>query len=153
MGDPLQPQVVIGGNLDDAIRNGPQHLRSIYRAVRDEGCNHLIVIQSDTPFPLIGEFPTIAIIGDDLNCSKGPAAFHPPSLKSLVEKCSAAVLMVGMSPQAYHHAASWAVLKRQHVVIVETRAVHELAWTGYLQATNPQLPILHVLDGEQPFDA
>lgn len=138
--------------LNESLRATQPHLRPILFAVRDKGCRHLFVMQGPQPFPVEPSgAPVIAIIGDDTVRSVGPDGFHRKSLRRLVKSAAVAVVMVGLSDEAYLEAASWAVLKRKNVVIVETRTAHELVWTGFLRDLNPDLGVLVVLDrSERP---
>ena len=138
--------------LTEQLRISRPHLHSIMRAIRDEGCAHIMVAQHAVPFPIpLDGPPTIAVIGDDMDTSLGPYAFHRKSLRRLVKAAHCAVIMVGLSVDAYHQAASWAVLKRQHVVIVETRSAHEMIWVNYLRDLNPNLAVMVVMDqSEKP---
>lgn len=135
--------------LDDAVRRAPQHLRPLWEAVRDWNCTHAFIQQGKARFALAPDRrPCIALIGDDMHTSLGPDGFHRKSLRRLIERCSAAGVMVGLEPQAYQRVCTNAVLLRQNVVIVETRTQHEIEWVNFLREVNPQIGMLVAYDAE-----
>lgn len=145
----LSPLRATRARLSKAIKTGPPHLRSIYQAVRDHGCSHLIITPEAGAFELApDDSPMIAIVGDDWERSFGPESFDNASLRRLVARCTQAIIMAGFAPDIYHSAASWAVLCRDSVVIVETRSAHEIQWAAYLREAHPDISILHVLNPE-----
>jgi hypothetical protein len=141
--------------IDAALHRAPAYLRPIYFAVRDEGCVHTLVAQGDGPFSLDGlpDGPVITILGDDLFRSKGPEGFHQASLRSLLARCTCAVIVVGMSEKPYLMAATTAVLRREDVVIIETRAEHEMHWVNACRAARPDGGLLVCQDRTQVLDA
>lgn len=132
-------------HLDHVVAYGPASLSPIYRAVRDEGCTYIFAVQNGSLIAHARRLggPRIILIGDDLHAALGPAAFPAPGLKRLVAGCRAAVLISSSAPDdVYLEAASLAVLKRDNVVIVETRAEREAEWFEFLRDAQPDLGVL-----------
>lgn len=117
-----------------------QHFRPIWLAVRDSGVAFCVVPQGGEAFDPPAGRPTIALIGDDMLVSRGPAAFHRPSLDRFVRRCRGAVI-VACEPLrvAYASAAAVAAGLRLNVIIVETRPEHEADWKATLDGINPSL--------------
>lgn len=124
--------------LDGAMAHAPEHLKPCIRAVRDEGCGLMLVLQGPDRFKVPKGRPAIVIIGDDFGQSLGPDRFHARSLRRAVERAGAAVVIASAPvPALYREAASWAVEKREGVVIVETLPRHEASWVDYIRGLNP----------------
>ena len=125
-------------HLDLAAEQGAPHLRPIATAVRDHGCGQGLVMQHAGAFALPTSRPLIAIIGDDTERALGPVAFHRASLVRLLKACGAvAIVSSDADPAFYASAARVAVVEREHVAIVETRAEQEQAWLDFVHAANP----------------
>lgn len=123
--------------LDDRIANGPPHLRPILLAVRDHGVGLAVVPQCRDTFELPTARPHVVIIGDDLHEALGPTAFDRLSLKRVVRRAGAAIV-VSSSPEflPYATAAGIALLGRD-VVLVETLPAFELEWIHYIERYRP----------------
>ena len=128
-----------------AIKGGPPHLRPIYRAMRDARIGHTLVSQHAGPFrlPNIPGRPWVVVLGDDAELAFGPSAFHLPSVSEFTKSCSSAAVVSG-SPlvETYRRATTHAALKRENVVIVETRSRFEIEWVRLLKAIKPELDVL-----------
>ena len=126
------------------IEQSPAHLVPIWTVVRDHGVIFALVEQGGRPFRLrVTTSPTIALIGDDQEAAHGPAGFHGPSLQAACKRALAAVIVAGAPmPQLYIAAAAVAVLKRRHVVIVETRLEQEIPWIEFIRSACPNIRIL-----------
>lgn len=125
--------------LDHALALAPTHLSYPLRAVRDEGCAYIFVAQGRSRFSVPEDRPAIVLIGDDLHAALGPPGFHARSLKRYLARCRAAVIVsCEPLPSAYHNAVSWAVLRREDVLIVETRPEKEADWLDRVRAEAPK---------------
>ena len=72
------------------------HWVPVLRAVRDHGIGTVSVLPTKSSFwPLPAEYPAskpvLVYLGDDLDASRGPAAFHTRSLKRLFRDCCGVV--------------------------------------------------------------
>ena len=130
--------------LDHSLARAPAHLKAPLLAVRDEGVRFLFVAQGPGAFDVPKDRPAIVLIGDDLHATLGPDAFHKRALRRYVERCKAAVIVACEPiPEAYSQAASWAVLKREDVLIVETRPEREAEWFDYIRlVASPGVKVL-----------
>jgi hypothetical protein len=120
-------------HLRSVRERAPDHLVPILDAVIDFGCAHLLVTQGKNGKigPLPSAKPIITVIGDDLHVSLGPNGFHP-SIRKLFRSADAAVIVAcAPEPELYAIAAAVAVLKRRHVVLVESRTERELEWCEF----------------------
>ena len=91
---PTSPLRAPRDRLDHAVEHGAPHLRPVWRAVRDHGCEHAIIAQGRTPFALAtGKSPVITLVGDDMHQALGPDGFDRPSLVQLVKASSAAAIV------------------------------------------------------------
>ena len=121
----------------------PAYLNCIVAAVRDDGVGFCLVPHGGLPFDLPANIPIIVLISDHAPEAKGPQAFHQESLRSFVTRCTGAVIVSRKPPPgAYFMAAVYAAVRRQNVVIVETRPEHEADWKAALDTTNPDLDYL-----------
>ena len=139
----LSPILALRARLDFAVEHGPAHLRYIYAAVRDCGVSFGTVTQHSGRFAFPSDKPVIAILGDDMHATLGPAAFHRKSVRRFVASCAAAVVIAcDAQPRFYAMATSVAVCLRRNVLIVETRSEHEADWVDLVQAINPDIRLL-----------
>lgn len=124
--------------LDLALARAPLHFSYPLRAVRDEGCRFLFAAQGPGRFDVPKDRPAVVLIGDDLTRALGPDGFHKRSLRRYVERCRCAVIVACEPiPRAYFEAVSWAVVKREDVLIVETRPDHEADWFDFIRLVAP----------------
>lgn len=135
--------------LEQAMAHpGAEHLRPIFEAMRDYGVGLLLVPQTKPPempptFELLGDRPSIVLLGDDKHVAFGPAGFHVPSLEALVLSArGAAIISSGTATPAYSAMALAALLTGSHAIIVETQLQQEKAWIDRLNEINPALPLL-----------
>lgn len=129
--------------LTVAIEKAPPHWRPILTAVRDHGCAYMIVPQGGHRFMAPEGLPLIAVIGDDLFSAHGPDGFHGASMKRLVRRCSAAVIVSSEATvRSYAAGATNAVLLRQDVLIVETRPEQEIPWIKFVRKHRPDIAML-----------
>ncbi len=88
---------------------------------------------------------TVMIIADGFG--DGPAAFHGPSLhRALMAASDVAVIIPKRCFEPYGWAAISAASGRPLIILVETTLKQEIAWIEFIQAANPNLPILLVTD-------
>jgi hypothetical protein len=130
--------------LSATIAAAPDHLRPLFHAVRDEGCDVAWIFQGApaTRLPKTGR-PLIAVVGDDLDRALGPEGFHRPTLRRLVREASvASIVSSGPVVDAYERPATNAVLLRENVIIVETRPEQELAWANFVRDARPEMGLL-----------
>ncbi len=124
------------------------HLNPVFEAVRDFGVSVLIAPQCrDSLDEALDEArdASIVIIGDDTDRALGPDGFHKPSMRRLLQRATETAVISSAPPEHVYAAMSTlAALGRRFVVIVETRPEQEIAWVEFIQAANPNLPILLV---------
>jgi hypothetical protein len=124
------------------------HLNPVFKAVRDFGVSALIAPQCrDSLDEALDEArdASIVIIGDDTDRALGPDGFHKPSMRRLFQLATETAVISSAPPEHVYAAMSTlAALGRRFVVIVETRPEQEIAWVEFIQAANPNLPILLV---------
>ena len=129
--------------LDAAVTASAPHLKPLLAAVRDAGCNFAQVPQHVGRFAFPEGRPLIALIGDDYDLSWGPQAFHRKSIRRLVGRCSAALIVAGAPDVTLYTAASgWAVLARQNVVVIETQPRWEADWANLVREARPGIAVL-----------
>jgi len=86
---------------------------------------------------------TVMIIADGFG--DGPAAFHVPSLhRALMVASDIAVIVPKRCFEPYGWAAISAASGRPLIILVETTLKQEIAWVEFIQAANPNLPLLLV---------
>jgi hypothetical protein len=129
--------------LTRLLAGSPAYLRPIIAAVRDHGVT-LGFAEGQAPVKVQSDGPAIVVIGDDFkNAALGPTAFHQESILSFLDRCAAAVIVACEPlPAAYLSAANDAVLRRQNVLIVETRIEQERAWQKFIEGRRPTIRIL-----------
>lgn len=124
------------------------HLNPVFEAVRDFGVSVLIAPQCrDSLDEALDEArdASIVIIGDDTDRALGPDGFHRPSMRRLFRLATETAVVSSAPPEhVYAGMSTLAALARRFVVIVETRPKQEIAWVEFIQAANPNLPILLV---------
>jgi hypothetical protein len=126
--------------LTAAIDAAPLHLRPIFVAIRDAGVACCVIPHGGQSFDPPTSHPTIVLIDDDMDETKGPQDFHQESLRNFVKRCAPAMLVTcEPPPTAYAAAAAMAALLNYDVIIIETRPEHEANWKAALDAINPDL--------------
>ena len=138
----LTPELVSRARLDFAVEHGPEHLRHVYRAVRDGAVTFGFVTQRSGRFAFPSRLPVIAIFGDDLDEALGPAGFHRKSVRRFVASCAGAVVIACDAQPPLYHAAAAAVVLRRNVVLVETRSEHEADWIDLIRSIKPDIRML-----------
>ena len=139
----IGPDIIPRARLDFAVDHAPEHLRAIYRAVRDHGVSFGVVTQRAGRFAFPSDKPVVTLLGDDLDEALGPPAFHRKSVRRFVASCEAAVI-ISCDPQPWFYTAatSVAVLKRRNVLIVETRSEVEADWVDLVRSIAPDIRML-----------
>jgi hypothetical protein len=129
--------------LTRLLADSPVYLKPLIAAVRDHDVS-LGFVEGKAPIKMRSDGPAIVVIGDDFeNASLGPAAFHQESVLEFVDRCASAVIVsCEPLPAAYLSAANDAILRRQNVLLVETRVEHELAWEKLIESRRPTIRIL-----------
>jgi len=96
-----------------------------------------VIAQCPKTFSL-GRSPTMLVLGDDIDRSLGPDAFHLPSVRRALRSAGAAIIVSsGPILLPYAAAATAAVLGRKHAVLIETREQHEKPWLDLVQQHAP----------------
>jgi hypothetical protein len=133
---------IIGTNI-----NAP-HMTPVLEAVRDFDVSGMWVPQGKNSLDDAldaARNAAIVLVGDDTDRAVGPAGFDQPSMRRLFQRAEHVAVISSAPPEhVYAGMATLAALARQFVVIVETRPEQEIAWVEFIQAANPQLPILLV---------
>ncbi len=139
---------MISGNvsrdrLNIAVATSPEHLRPLYAAVRDGGCNFGHVPQGVGRFKFPTGRPVIGLVSDDYDTSMGVSGFHAKSLRRFIQTCASGVI-VACAPyyELYAGAAGVAVLTRQSSFIIETRPEHEIEWINFVRSVRQDLPLV-----------
>ncbi len=115
-----------------------EHMRPVMQLVRDGGIAFQFIGDTTDPFRIPSKRPALVILGDDMECSKGPARFHARSLRRAIEACHAIAIVSGAPVlQVYAAAALAAALNRRHAMIIETRVSHEAEWLQFVQKFAP----------------
>jgi hypothetical protein len=125
------------------MEHGPEHLRPIFRAVRDYGVTLTIALQGQgTLWPPMDQ-GTILMICDDDSEAKGPTAFHQSALRDFVRTCRLAVI-VSCEPltEVYTIAAITAILTRRNIIVIETNLKYEQAWRDLIETESPDLRLV-----------
>ncbi len=130
--------------LDEAVRRAPPHLKPVWRAARDQGCEVAIIVPGGVAFdPPPSKRPLITMIADDLDAAYGPVGFDGASLRRIIRRCAAAaVVSSGPDVRPYSAACTNAVLFRQDVLIIETRPEQEIPWVQLLQDVKPGIRLM-----------
>jgi hypothetical protein len=125
------------------IENGvcPAYLVPIVLAVLDHGCGFGTVV-ARAPWHMPTDRPVIVTVGDNMNVTVGPNAFHFPSVRRFARTCHTAfIIATAPVPKLYAAAAAEAAIGRHNVIVVETRLRHEADWVEVLQKANPRIAI------------
>jgi hypothetical protein len=128
--------------LDRLIENGPDYLRPIWLALRDDRIPLVVVSHEHEKQPIDWPHgrPCILIICDDLDSSLGPVGFHRASLHRFIKGCGKAVIVACEPlPIAYLSAATTAITMKQSAIIVETIPSQEAAWIDFIETYKPQI--------------
>jgi hypothetical protein len=113
-------------NHDKSLRRS--HLFPLFDAAANFACSLLLLFPSGQTFDL-PKSPWIIVVGDDLDRSYGPSAFHKESLDAAIKACEKCALITsGSAPEAYRLAATHAARGRHNVLLIETRPEQEEAW-------------------------
>jgi hypothetical protein len=133
---------IIGGNA-----NAP-HMNPVLEAVRDFGVSGMWVPQGKNSLDDALDATrnaAIVLVGDDTDHAVGPGGFDQSSMRRLFQRAEHIAVISSAPPEhVYAGMATLAALARQFVVIVETRPEQEIAWVEFIQAANPNLPVLPV---------
>lgn len=124
-------------SIDTFVKNAAHfapHLAQIAKAAFEKRCQLALVPQEGGPFDLMNDKPFVCIVGDDLDCSMGPAGFDGPSMDKMLKRtAAAAVISCEIIPWIYDRAAALA-REGWSTVIVETRPEHEVPWKGLIKS-------------------
>jgi hypothetical protein len=105
--------------------DGMARTRNSRRSKTHRGATLLVIAQCPKPFSL-GRSPTMPVLGDDMDQSLGPNAFHLPSVRRALREAGAAIIVSsGPLLLPYETVGTTAVLGRRHAVLIETREQHE----------------------------
>src|SRR3954468_2462855 len=88
--------------------------------------------------------PWIAIVGDDLERSRGPGAFDIPGLRRLARAASGLIRYSGAADARIYGVAAAIALLSGRVLIVETQIPHHAAWYDAVTRWAPRVPFLDV---------
>jgi hypothetical protein len=126
------------GTLLAGMADDDAHMRPIFEAVRDDGLLLGVILAGGNVALAPRGVPAIAIIGDDVDGAKGPAAFPRKTLQMLLGSAEAVVLHTGAAtPEHYARAVKEALRLEQTVVIIESRTEQELAWLECIRKYAP----------------
>jgi len=138
----FQRQTVDPARLTWQIENGPPHLAPLWLAVRDGGCELLLLSPDTQRIPKPRQL-TIALVMDDLGVSRGPEAFCQATLGRFIAQCGSVVIVAcGPNGLFYDAAAARAILSGSHTVLIETLPEHEIAWINFVQESHPGVWLL-----------
>jgi hypothetical protein len=132
------------GYLDYLIADDytPAHLKGIFRAVRDHKISFMTFPQNGPKVDLeklISVKAFVAIIGDDMDCSLGPDHFDPAVIRKLLEKAAGiAIISSALVENVYALFAEFAGIRREGMVIIETRPEHEMQWIERVSKMTPK---------------
>ena len=108
----------------------------VFRAIRDFGCQGIIVYQSKSPKPFVAtqNAPTIVLLADDVCHPIGTAGFHSESLENFIATCYLIVVttydpIVGL----YNSAAKYGAQYRKNSLIAETKPEMLSEWLSYFR--------------------
>lgn len=120
-------------------------LEPLFHAVREVDARLVFAVPcDDDPLDeaLDGSRETVLLICDGFD---GPAGFHVSSLRRAFARASdVAVITPKRCFEPYCWAAICTALGRPLTILVETSLRTEIAWVEFIQAANPELPILLV---------
>jgi hypothetical protein len=124
----------------DDLSHLPQQYAPLVFAARN-GFGLFVIVQdkrTECPIPVKGTGTTV-VIGDDLDRSKGLAAFETGSLRRFLWNCSTVLIMAGAADEKLYAAAAMKVARgvaestpRPNAVIIETRPDHEGEWLDFV---------------------
>jgi len=129
--------------LTSLIEHGPEHVRPIFRAVRDHGVTLTVALPDEgTLWPPMDK-ATMLMICDDVREAKGPAAFHQSAIRDFVRTCRLAVI-VSSAPlkELYAIAAITAILTHRNIIVIETNLKYEQAWRDLIETERPDLRLI-----------
>jgi hypothetical protein len=142
------PLIVDRNRLSPAPRReaGKSPLEPLFAAVREVDARLVFAVPcDDDPLDEALDDPraTIMLIADGLG--DGPTAFHASSLWRAFARASDVAVVV---PKRCFEPYSWAAISvasgRPLIILIETSLKQEIAWVKFIQAANPNLPILLV---------
>lgn len=113
-----------------------RHLAPILTAVRTKGLRSLILLAHT---PAVHELatlraPAVVIVGDDLEVSEGPAAFHRGTLRAVLGRATHCAVMAGEAvPTIYATAVTAALMFRGVVVLIECSERTEVDWLAAME--------------------
>lgn len=127
-------------DLHRLARNAPPHYAPLIFAARN-GFG-LFVIHQDSgvacPEHQHGS-GTVVVIGDDMETSKGPAAFDTDALRRFLGTCATVLILAADANAKLYAGVAMSVARgvaerweRPNGVIIETRLAHENAWLSLL---------------------
>ena len=115
-------------------------------AMRDFGLRLVPVTRGKPVAALkeIGPYPWLAVVGDDLDRSCGPAAFNTKGARRLARAAKGIVVYSGAAEYRIYATACAASLVAGSVFMVETQVPHHAAWYDAVRAWAPDVPYLDV---------
>lgn len=133
-------------DLDRLERNAPPHYAPlIFAAQKGFG---LFVILQDSRMACPEHFHgsgTVVVIGDDMETSKGPAAFDTEALRRFLGTCATVVILAADANVQLYAGVAMCVARgvaerweRPNGVIIETQPAHETDWHSLV--ANADLP-------------
>jgi hypothetical protein len=128
--------------IDRAIEAGPDYMRPILLAVRDDSVSLWLVPPGQEPISPPGDAVSIVIVCDDWNEPLGPNGFHKDSVGQFIERCDSAVIVACEPvPDAYALAAA-ALLLNRNVLLVETQTDQEENWASFIESHRPDISLI-----------
>ena len=124
----------------------PAHLKAIVAAMRDYGIGWFFVPQTTAPildeaFSEAKSF--IAIIGDDMDCAKGPSAFDQATLHRLIKtSVCIAIESSDIVVNVYALLSTMAGALQTGATIIETRPEQEQVWLDYVRSVSDVMPVI-----------
>lgn len=129
--------------LDFAVSHGPEHLRGVYRCVRDGGIGLATVPQRAGRFDIPTGRPHIVIIGDDMHQALGPSAFHRKSVRRFAARCRTASIVACEALELLYTAPALAAMgMRWDGIVIETLPRWEAAWAELIREANPRVSLM-----------
>lgn len=138
----FEPNPIVKSRIRSLYGQMPVHQQPLWDAVL-RGCTYATVVQGDGAFRIPTGRPAVVVLGDDLDASRGPSAFHRRSLDRYLSRCmGVAIISCEALPEAYTSLAFQAVNNRQDVAIIETQPEHAPAWFALTLRAAPLAKIL-----------
>ena len=129
--------------LDFAVNHGPEHLRGIYRGVRDGGIGFATVPQRADRFDIPTGRPHAVIFSYDMHQALGSVASHRRFVQRYAARCRTGAIVACQSlPVLYTGPALAAVGMCWDGLIVETLPWWEASWADLIREANPSIVLM-----------